>query len=477
MLVHELILHGHPEATALIDKNTRYTYGQLQAEVGQYRDYLYARGIRKNDHVGLLAKNSAGFIFSYLAVTSLGAVIVPLNNLLTKREIDFILANARVKFLITDQDLSGTSILTIAGINAALKQGNYPPAPYVSLTASDPCVILYTSGTTGQPKGAVLSHRNLQSNVDDICNITNTGPADHFLCVLPMFHSFAWSCCVLAPLYRGAQISIVETFSPKEVITLIRQSGITVVIGVPAMYSYYAQLARPEDLAGVRLFVSGGAALPLEVSDRFFAGTKKRIIEGYGLSEASPVVTFNRLRAVKPGSIGLPLPSVAVKIVTDTDRIANPREVGELVVRGPNVMTGYYNAPAETAVVLRDGWLYTGDLAYQDEEGYVYLVDRKKDLFIVSGLNVYPREVEEVLFQFPGIKDAAVIGVPDSKRGEVGRAFIVVADGYVINKKDLQAFLKANLAVYKRPREIIELPALPKSATGKVLKKDLREKF
>jgi long-chain acyl-CoA synthetase len=241
------------------------------------------------------------------------------------------------------------------------------------------------------------------------------------------------------------------------------------------MYGYYASLATPEDLAGVRLFVSGGASLPMETINSFYAKTGKRVIEGYGLSEASPAVAFNPLGATKPGSIGLPLDGVDVKTVADSGIETKIGEVGELIVKGPNVMLGYYGLPGETEEALRDGWLYTGDLAYKDEEGYIFIVDRKKDLVIVSGLNVYPREVEEIIYQHPSVMEAAVIGVPDKKRGETVRAFIVPKDGMQLNKKELLFFLKKNLAAYKLPRSIIEVDALPKTATGKISKKNLRE--
>jgi long-chain acyl-CoA synthetase len=323
----------------------------------------------------------------------------------------------------------------------------------------------------------LLTHRNLISNAEAFSKVTEVVESDNTLCVLPMFHSFAWTCCVTTPLYKGSSITIVETFSPKDVIATIREAGITVVMGVPAMYGYYTSLATPADLAGVRLFASGGASLPQEILNSFYAKTGKRVIEGYGLSEASPAVAFNPLSATKPGSVGLPVAGVDVKIVTGDGRETQTGEVGELIVKGPNVMLGYYGLPGETEEALRDGWLYTGDLAYRDEDGYIFIVDRKKDMVIVSGLNVYPREVEEIIYQHPVVQEAAVIGVPDKKRGETVRAFIVPKDGMQLSKKELLFFLKKNLASYKLPRSIIEVDALPKTATGKISKKDLREMY
>ena len=327
-----------------------------------------------------------------------------------------------------------------------------------------------------RPKGAMLSHLNLVTNAVAFADMSQTTAGDNLLCVLPMFHSFGWTCCLITALYTGASITIVENFSPRDVIATIRNYGVTVVLGVPAMYGYYATMATPGDLEGVRLFVSGGAALPLEIINSFYNKTNKKIVEGYGLSEASPVCTFNPLEATKPGSICLPIAGVEV-IIKNNGREAAIGEVGEILVRGPNVMLGYYGMTAETGEALRDGWLHTGDLAYKDEDGYIFIVDRKKDLVIVSGLNVYPREVEEVLYQYPAVLEAAVIGMPDQRRGEIVRAFIVVKEGMEITKKEMLNYLKMNLAPYKLPRGITELKSLPKTSTGKISKLELRKMY
>ncbi|OQA08770.1 MAG: Long-chain-fatty-acid--CoA ligase [Firmicutes bacterium ADurb.Bin373] len=483
MLVHELILTGTGNKIAIYEKSAVYSYDQMQQKVSSYRNYLYSLGLRRYDNIALHIKNSAEFIFSYMAIASLGGVVVPLNTMLTPREIAFILKDAEVKHLITDKvlDISGqfegaappVQVL-ITNLEKEISANSYPDPPAIDVRDFDPCVILYTSGTTGRPKGALLSHSNLVSNAAAFSQATEAGPDDNILCVLPMFHSFGWTCCIGTALYNGASVTIVENFLPKDVIATIRDMGVTMVMGVPAMYNFYTSLAKPGDLAGVRLFASGGASLPLEILERFHEKTKKHVIEGYGLSEASPVVAFNPLGRTKPGSIGLPLRDIKVKVVDNDSIELGCGEIGELLVQGPNVMTGYYNLPAETAEALRDGWLYTGDLAYRDEDGYIFIVDRKKDIIIVSGLNVYPREVEEILYQYPAIKEAAAIGVPDKSRGESVRAYVALKDNMKLDKKDLMAYLKMNLAQFKIPREIIEVDALPKNATGKILKKELR---
>ncbi|MDD4766317.1 MAG: long-chain fatty acid--CoA ligase [Desulfotomaculaceae bacterium] len=483
MLVHELILTGAGDRIAIYEKNAVYSYAQMQKKVGQYRNYLYSLGVRPHDNVALNAKNSAEFIFSYIAIAGLGGVVVPLNTMLTPREIAFVLKDAQVKHIIADRELDLSSQLKdtappvqilITDLEKEISANNYPDPPAISVRDSEPCVILYTSGTTGKSKGAVLSHSNLVSNAAAFSVATDTGPEDNTLSVLPMFHSLGWTCCIGTALYNGASVTVVDTFSPKDVIATIRERGITVVIGVPAMFNFYTSLAKPEDLAGVRLFISGGASLPLETLEKFHEKTKKHVIEGYGLSEASPVVCFNPLNLTKPGSIGVPVQDIKVKIVDSSGRECASGEIGELLVQGPNVMIGYYNLPSETAEALRDGWLHTDDLAYKDEDGYIFIVDRKKDMIIVSGLNVYPREIEEILYQYPAIREAAAIGVPDKSRGESIRAYVALHDGMTLDKKDLMAFLKKNLAPFKIPREIIEIEALPKNSTGKILKKELR---
>ncbi len=485
MLVHQLIFQGKGDKTALCDKNSRYSYAEMQQKVAQYRGYLNAQGVRRHDNVALFAKNSPEFIFCYMAIASLGCVVVPLNTMFTPREIAYILKDAQVKLVVTDKDLQlagqyneGSTApvqVLIAKINKDIGRDSFPDPPAVSVEESEPCVILYTSGTTGRPKGALLSHGNLVSNAAAFSAVAQARSDDNTLCVLPLFHSFGWTCCVGTALYNGGSITIVETFSPKDVIATIRNQHVTVVMGVPAMYGFYTSLAKPEDLAGVRLFASGGASLPLEILEKFNAKTQKRVIEGYGLSEASPVVCFNPLKATKPGSIGLPVPELEVKILDDNGAEKGTGEIGELVTRGPNVMLGYYGLPEESAEALKNGWLHTGDLAYKDEEGYYFIVDRKKDIVIVSGLNVYPREVEEMLYRYPAVKEAAVIGVPDKSRGEVVRAYVVLKEEMKLNKKELMAFLKKDLAQFKLPREIVELEALPKNATGKILKNELRK--
>ena len=280
---------------------------------------------------------------------------------------------------------------------------------------------------------------------------------------------------MLYPLSLGASITILEAFSPKETIAAIKEKNVSIVFGVPPIYNYLTRMGSPEDLSSVRTFVSGGAALPQKVAELFQQKYGTPILEGYGLSEASPVVALNPWSKTKFCSIGRPLPDVSVRIVNAKGETLQPGDIGELVVQGPNVMHGYYNLPLETSRALRNDWLHTGDIAYQDIEGYLFIVDRLKDMIIINGENVYPREIEELLYSFPGVVEVAVIGVPDTLRGEAVRAYIAMENENLFDRKAIRDFLQPLLAGYKLPRDIIRVDALPKNKTGKIMKRLLRE--
>jgi long-chain acyl-CoA synthetase len=336
---------------------------------------------------------------------------------------------------------------------------------------------LYTSGTTGKQKAAMLTHKNLVVNSEQCYVALQARPDDVYMCVLPMFHVFAFTACILMPLYSGATVSILESFQPKEVIETLLKDEITIFMGVPSMYVVLLEAGKKNiTFPKLRLAVSGGAALPVEIYRQGREIMKLPIVEGYGLTEASPAVSFNPPDGIqKEGSIGLSLPGVEVKIFDEADKELPAGEVGELVIRGANVMLGYYNQPDETLKALRNGWLHTGDLAKKDEEGYIYIVDRKKDMVIVAGLNVYPREVEEVIYQFPKVKEAAVIGLADKLRGEYVKAFVVLKEGEECHSKELLRFMSEKLAAYKLPRHIAFVESLPKNSTGKIMKRILKE--
>lgn len=488
MLVHELIFQGNADAVAFQNANP-ISYAQLQAEYQNYRNYFHHQGIHSGQNVGLFSRNSVEYVYCYMALSSLGAIVVPLNFKLTSREIAYIVKDSEMTHLITMEALdlaaelahheytADVKQLIIADFKSAIADISFAPAPVLTTISVDtPCVIIYTSGTTGNPKGAILTHGNLVSNVDAFRSaLPATSAADNILCVLPMYHCFAWTCAVLFPLRAGASITILEAFAPKETIATIKEKQVTVVFGVPPMYNYLSRTGEQQDMASVRIFVSGGAALPQKVASQFHQKYGTPILEGYGLSEASPVVALNPDRKTKYCSIGRALPGLTVQVVNSRGEALPPGEVGELIVQGPSVMKGYYNLPLETSRALRNGWLHTGDIAYQDIDGYFFIVDRLKDMIIINGENVYPREIEELLYAFPGIVEAAVIGKPDTLRGEAVCAYIAMEEGVAFDRKAIREYLQPLLAAYKLPRDIIQVDALPKNKTGKIMKRLLRE--
>jgi len=486
------ILHlanSSPGDIAISYRGKKISFSEMEKAVQHYAGYLGKLGIKKGDKVAITAPNCPEFIFSYWAIARLGAVAVPLNLFLTLDEIAYILQNSQAESLVIHPYILkkiGVSNVAMLGLkNMIVLDENTlgqifrsePQRADISgsVGEEDVAAILYTSGTTGRPKGSMLTHKNFISDVISLTKVTHVGPEDNFLCVLPMFHSFAWTVCVLLPLYCGSTVVILENFQPRETLKTIVEEGVTMLLGVPPMYAMLLRKAEPEHLKSVRLAVSGGAALPVDVYNAFTKKFPVNFIEGYGLTEAAPVVSINPVDGVKkPGSVGLPLPGVSVIIGDESGREVAPGEIGEILVKGDNVMTRYYNDERATSEAFVNGWLRTGDLARVDKDGYIYIVDRKKDMIIVGGFNVYPREVEEVLYTHPKISEAAVVGIEDPIRGEVPKAFIVPEEGEKLTEKEVLAFLKERLAQYKIPRVITFTDSLPKNATGKVLKKLLR---
>lgn len=487
MLVHQIIHHKNSDLIAFLGSQD-ITYGHLQQKIIEYRNFFYHQGLRSGENIGLFAKNSIEFIYSYLAVVSLGAVVVPLNFQLVPREIAYIIQDANMKMLITMDKLELTTELMsyhyeqqvtqllIPTFSSALSVLDVPLAPVPDdFDENTLCTIIYTSGTTGNPKGAMLTHRNLISNAQAFSLSCPHTTKDRVLCVLPMYHCFAWTVAVLTPLLNGSSIKIVESFSIRETIATIRDHQLNIISGIPTMFRLFMQWATAEDFAHVQLLISGGSSLPQEISEEFTRKIGKKIIEGYGLSEASPVVSLNPLGKVKYCSVGKPLSGIEIRVV-DSQGLDLPQgQTGELLVRGPNVMQGYYNLPEESARALQHGWLHTGDVVYIDQDGYIFIVDRLKDMIITSGENIYPREIEELLYAYPAVAEAAVIGVPDKLRGTAVHAYIVPHEGHILNKKLLQGYLKKKIAAYKMPREFIIVNTLPRNSTGKILKRVLRQ--
>lgn len=482
----------------------KVSYGELQKRIDAFSASLLQKGFKKGDHLAVILANSPEFIISVYGAMQIGVVVVPMNPIYTKDEMAYILRDSDAMgcvaydqhaplFAAMDAKLPNMKhyfLLTTREEKAdfpSIREKVTPYEPLIvhktafsiddSITEEDVAVILYTSGTTGQPKGAMLTHRNIYSNARDISDYLQIGHGDKFVCVLPMFHVFCFTIAVNTPLISGGTILIFGKFSPKEVIEVVKEEKATVFAGVPTMFSFLYQYpnSTPQDLQSLKLCISGGAALPVALLENFEKKFNVEVYEGYGLSEASPVCTFNPIdRSRKPGSIGTQITNVECRIFDELGNALPPHEVGELVVKGPNVMKGYYKLEEETKQTIKDGWLYTGDVAYQDEEGYFFIVDRKKDMIVVGGFNVYPREVEEVLYKHKSVVEAAVVGIPDLDYGEAIRAYVVPKEAS-LSKEELIAYCKEHLAKYKIPHEIEFLKELPKNTTGKILRRSLKE--
>ena len=412
--------------------------------------------VQPGDRVGLWLKNCPEFIPSLFGILHAGAVVVPINNFLKPDEVNFILGDAGIDVVITDAEL-GAHHRALEAARPHLKlfrieqleeleatvstlgpEISHPPLP--QRVESDLAVIIYTSGTTGRPKGAMLSHGNLLHNVESCRIVLRTVAADRFAVLLPLFHSYMLTVGLLLPLLVGGSVVLVKSLHPvRNALQEIFQRQATVLPAIPQFYRSMVNAPIPRPLP-LRICISGAAPLPAQVLKEFEAKFHIPLIEGYGLSEASPVVTKNPLDGTrKAGSIGLPIPHVEVSIQDDAGRLLGTGEIGEVCVRGGNVMLGYWKQPAETAKVMRNGWLLTGDIGYRDDEGYYFITDRKKDMLLVNGINVYPREIEEILYQFPGVKEAAVIGKPDSRKGEQPIAFVAANEGAVLDERGLAA--------------------------------------
>ena len=480
MLVHEVINNGREDAIAIVDEGRQITYAQLKQGIKKYRNRLYELGIRQGDRVGIFSRNSAEFIYAYFATTSLGAINVPINFQLSPRETAYILHDAGVEHLLTYEPLTFEEKVSAVQYDiATFGEKNSPDAPDLpaDFDENKPAVIIYTSGTTGNPKGAILSHKNLVCNTRQ-CEVFKCHSGCRVLCVLPMYHCFEWTCAVLNTFYRGAAAHVMRVFKPKDMVDMVREQQITDIIAVPSIFKLVTGLAKPEDFKSVRFFMSGGTTLPDKIVDEFKRKFGAPIAEGYGLSEASPAVFLTTHGEERQGSCGKLLEGTEVRLVDEDGNDVAQGEVGEVLVRGGQVMLGYWNNPKATAEALdADGWLHTGDVGKVDADGYYYIVNRIKELIISMGENIYPREVEEVVYRFAGIKDAAVVGVDDKLRGQVGACFFEVQDGATVDTRELKKFLQKNLALYKIPREFHRLDEIPRTSTGKISKRKILEDY
>lgn len=499
-----------PQHPAVIFNEMKFSYAQINGAANQVANGLVGLGIQPGDKVALSCPNLPYFPIVYYGILKTGAVVVPLNVLLKGREIAYHLQDSDAKayfcfegtaelpmgmfghegfqeaedcehfFLITANPaapppIEGTKTLGMLMANQS------PTFDTVQRDASETAVILYTSGTTGRPKGAELTHTNMILNARLSDTMYSADQEDVHLVTLPLFHSFGQTVQMNSGFYNGATLSLLPRFDAEAALKIMERDCVTIFAGVPTMY--WAILNCPNahlyDLEKIgrhlRLCCSGGSAMPVEVMKAFNEKFGVKILEGYGLSETSPVATFHSTDIeTKPGSVGIPVWGVQVRVVDPNDNDVPTGELGEIVIKGHNIMKGYYKKPEATAEAMRNGWFHTGDIGRMDEDGYVYITDRVKDMLIRGGLNVYPREVEEVLMTHPAVSLAAVVGIPHEALGEEVKAFVILKEGQSISEEELIAWCKENMAAYKYPRHIEFRQSLPMTATGKILKRELK---
>ncbi len=509
--VLETAARDYPDHCAIVFGGHRMTYRELNAAANKAANALREAGVRQGDKVALSCPNLPAFPVVYYGILKAGAVAAPLNVLLKRKEISYHLADsdavayfcfegarhlpmleegaaafAEVEtckhFFVITADPAAPCPVEGATTLGQLLTGQPPESSAAVTGPDDTAVILYTSGTTGQPKGAELTHANMVLNAFVSRDLHGGGPEDRQLIALPLFHSFGQTVQMNAGVLGGSALVLLPRFEASAAVKAFLDEGITIFCGVPTMFS---DILRVRDLSDedvnrisqtLRIGVSGGAAIPVDLLRRFEERFNIPILEGYGLSETSPVATFNRRdRPRKPGSIGLPVWGVEARVVDSASSPLPPEEPGEIVIRGHNVMKGYYKRPEATAETIRDGWLHTGDIGKMDEDGYLYVVDRLKDMILRAGFNIYPREIEETLLAHPDVAAAAVIGVPDREFGEEVKACVVLEPGATLTAAEVRAWARTEMAKYKCPRYVEIREALPMNATGKILKRELRQ--
>ncbi len=484
-----------PDHPAVVHRDRTVSFAELFARAGELAAGLLRAGLGPGDICVLMMPNSVEWIECYYALAHIGARVLPVNFLYRTEELRHIFSDSGAKGFIGHADhldYAAPVLAGMPGVSLRAAAGQDPPAgfrplaelyspgeqaPMAQVADGEPLAIIYTSGTTGLPKGAMLSHRNLASNAMTVADMRYTEPHDVCLGVLPLFHIYGQTSTLNASIYLGLTLRLWEHFEAEEVFEAIEQGGSTILIAVPTILNRLAEMATqaPPRRSSLRFCVSGGASLPVEVLRRFERAFDVTIYEGYGLTECSPVCVENPYgRKTKPGSIGLPIPGFSALVVDELDRELPAGEVGELIVKGPGVMLGYLGRPEATAETLRGGWLHTGDLARKDEDGYIYIVDRKKEMIIRGGYNVYPREIEEVLYGHPAVLECAVLGVPHPDLGEEVAAVLVLRAGVEATAEGIKAYVKERVAPYKYPRQVRLVSELPKTNTGKILKRQIK---
>jgi len=476
--------HGDRPALRLDDYTQ--SYAELSDATGRVAAMLQSRGVRPGDRVGLVLPNVPAFPILFYGALHAGAVVVPMNPLLSDREVAYYLTDSGAKTVFAWEDMAqaaqraaeplGVDVVPVGATGPDLK--GQRAAPITPREDDDTAVLLYTSGTTGQAKGAELTHRNLASNAASSAEtLFELTPADVVMGCLPLFHVFGLTCGLGASVLSGSCLTLLPRFDPAKALEIIARDGVTVFEGVPTMYSgmlHQPAEGRP-DVSTLRTCVTGGSAMPVEVLKAFEEAFGCVILEGYGLSETSPVASFNHPHAErKPGSIGTALRGVELCLLDLDGKQVSGEDIGEIAIRGENVMKGYWQRPDATDEAMVDGWFRTGDLARVDDDGYYFIVDRIKEMIIRGGYNVYPREIEEVFYEHPAVAEAAVVGIPHADLGQEVGAAVALKPGASAEPAELQAFVKSRVAAYKYPRRVWIVEALPKGPTGKILRRAVK---
>jgi long-chain acyl-CoA synthetase len=474
--------------TALRLDDAALSYAALAGASARAAALLREHGVGPGDRVGLMLPNVPQFAVAYYGVLRAGATVLPMNVLLKRREIAFLLGDSDARVVlawdgfaeeaeVAAADAGAELVLVAPGELERRLTGIEPFAEVTGRGPDETAVILYTSGTTGTPKGAELTHANLARNAEVAQELFGLHEQSVILGSLPLFHSFGQTCALNAAVLSGAAVTLLPRFDAGKALEIVERDRVTIFMGVPTMYG--ALLNHPDrqrfDVSSLELCVSGGASLPVELLHRFEDAFGCMILEGYGLSETSPIASFNHPHhRRKPGSIGTPVDGVEMKLIDQAGGDVSVGEIGEIVIRGHNVMKGYWRRPDATSeAISADGWFRSGDLAVMDDDGYFFIVDRKKDMIIRGGYNVYPREIEEVLYSHPAVREAAVIGVPHDELGEEVAAAVELKPGMQVTEDELREFVKEQVAAYKYPRVVWFVDELPKTATGKILKREL----
>jgi len=477
--------HGNRPAVRL--DSLVLSYAELRDAAARLTSLLPSLGIEPGDRVAVMLPNVPAFPIAFYGALGAGAVVVPMNPLLKSREVSYYLSDSGAKLLFAWHATAGEAAKGAAEAGARVVEVHEPdladllaglapvPATAPGAADDDDAVLLYTSGTTGRPKGAELTHAGLTRNARlTAVTLLHAGPGDVVMGCLPLFHVFGLTCAMNAAIAAGSTLTLIPRFDPARALQVIGRDKVTIFEGVPTMYAamLHDPAARSADVSSLRVCISGGAALPVEIMRGFEQAFGCVILEGYGLSETSPVASFNHPDKVrKPGSIGTPVEGVQMRVINDDGGELPASQIGEIVIRGHNVMKGYWRNPQATAEAITDGWFRTGDLARIDDDGYFYIVDRKKDLIIRGGFNVYPREVEEVLYEHPAVAEAAVIGIPHADLGEEVAAAVKLKPGTTATPAELRAFVRDRVAPYKYPRDVWIVADLPKGPTGKILRR------